>query len=32
MDIIAESARFFTRPQFDPSGVSLGHILPKCVA
>ncbi len=31
-EIIPESARFFTRPQLEPSGVSLGQILPKCVA
>ena len=30
-DIIADNAKFFTRPQFEPSGVSLGQILPKCV-
>ncbi len=31
-DIIAYKARFLTSPQFEPSGVSLGQILPKCVA
>ena len=31
-EIIPDNARFFTKPQFEPSGVSLGQILPKCVA
>ena len=31
-DIMAESARFLTRPQLDPSGVSLGQMRPKWVA
>ena len=30
--MIPDNARFFTNPQFEPSGVSLGQILPKCVA
>ena len=30
-EIIADNARFLTKPQFEPSGVSLGQILPKCV-
>mgnify|MGYP003323442913 CR=1 FL=1 len=30
-DMIADKAKFLTRPQLEPSGVSLGHILPKCV-
>ena len=30
-EIIADNAKFFTSPQFEPSGVSLGQILPKCV-
>ena len=30
-DIIPERARFFTSPQLEPSGVSLGHMRPKCV-
>jgi hypothetical protein len=30
-EIMEDKAIFFTRPQFDPSGVSAGHILPKCV-
>ena len=30
-EIIADNAKFFTNPQLEPSGVSLGQILPKCV-
>ena len=29
--MIADKAKFLTRPQLEPSGVSLGQILPKCV-
>ena len=29
--MIADNAKFLTRPQLEPSGVSLGQILPKCV-
>jgi len=28
----ADKARFLTRPQLEPSGVSLGHKRPQCVA
>ena len=31
-EMVAESARFLTRPQLTPSGVSDGQILPKWVA
>ena len=30
-EIIADKAKFLTKPQLDPSGVSLGQSLPKCV-
>ena len=27
----ADNAKFLTKPQFEPSGVSLGHKRPQCV-
>jgi hypothetical protein len=32
MDTVARSAKFFTNPQFCPSGLSTGHSMPQWVA